>query len=81
MGNFNYTDYGIMDKTHCRLYTLTTGKKLLEEQGYHIETTTIAGSGVQNALNPLGRRLGVSVPLVFPNLFGYELIYVARPAK
>ena len=78
-GNFDYEDYGIMDRTHLCLYTLKTGRELVESQGYHVEQILIAGSGLQNGLSGLSRRLGLSTPpLIFPGLLGYELIYVAR---
>ncbi len=78
LGRFDYEDYGVMDRTHCRLYTLKTGCELLETTGYAVEQTLIAGSGVQNGLNALARRLGRPLPPpVLPGLFGYELIYVA----
>ncbi len=78
-GRFNYTDYGVLDRTHCRLYTVATGHALLEEQGYHIEQLAIAGSGFQNLLAMLFRRLGRSEPRpILPGLLAYELIYVAR---
>lgn len=78
-GRFDYEDYGVMDRTHCRLYTRKTGRALLEEQGYPVESFHIAGSGLQNLLNARARRAGNSQPpLVLPELFAYELIYVAR---
>ncbi len=79
LGRFDYTDYGVMDRTHCRLYTLRTGRALLEGQGYPVEALHIAGSGLQNLLNALARRRGRPLPApVLPGLFAYELIYVAR---
>ncbi len=78
-GRFDYEDYGVMDRTHLRLYTVSTGRALLQDQGYSIEALLTAGSGVQNILNALARRLGRPLPPpVLPGLFGYELIYVAR---
>ncbi len=78
-GHFDYTDYGVMDRTHLRLYTAKTGRALLEEQGYTVETLHIAGSGLQNALNALARRQRRPLPApVLPGLFAYELIYTAR---
>jgi methionine biosynthesis protein MetW len=78
-GNFHYTDYGIMDRTHLRFYTVSTGRALLEEQGYHVEQFLIAGSGLQNVLNGMARGLKFSPPgPIMPGLLGYELIYVAR---
>jgi len=81
LGRFNYADYGIMDRTHLRFYTVRTGRALLEEQGYRVERMLIAGSGLQNVLNGLARRTGRPLPQpILPGLFGYELIYTARVA-
>jgi methionine biosynthesis protein MetW len=78
LGRFDYEDYGVMDRTHLRLYTLKTGRALLEAQGYPVEQILIAGSGLQNALNGWSRRSGrPAPPLILPNLFAYELIYAA----
>lgn len=79
LGRFDYADYGVMDRTHCRLYTLRTGRALLEEQGYPVEALHIAGSGLQNLLNALARRRGHPLPApLLPGLLAAELIYVAR---
>jgi O-antigen biosynthesis protein len=78
-GNFDYVDYGVMDRTHLHLYTVKTARNLLEEQGYKVERLHIAGSGFQNVLNGFARRVNLPYPQpVLPGLFGYELIYVAR---
>jgi SAM-dependent methyltransferase len=78
-GRFDYEDYGIMDRTHLHFYTLSTGRALIESQGYAVETVHIAGSALQNGLNALARRLGMpQPPLILPGLLGYELIYMAR---
>lgn len=79
MGRFDYEDYGVMDRTHVHLYTVKTGRKLLEEQGYVVEQMYVAGSALQNMLNAQSRRL--KRPLlrpILPGLLGYELIFVAR---
>jgi O-antigen biosynthesis protein len=75
LGQFDYQDYGIMDKTHVHLYTLKTGRDLLERNGYAVESVHIAGSALQNIFSSV---LGQNVPLLLPNLLAYELIYVAR---
>jgi methionine biosynthesis protein MetW len=80
LGHFDYTDYGVMDRTHMRLYTVKTGRELIENQGYTVEQLHIAGSALQNLLNTFARQLHRSAPaLVLPGLFGYELIYTAIP--
>lgn len=35
-GRFNYTEYGPLDKSHLRFFTLKTAKRLIEENGYKI---------------------------------------------
>jgi methionine biosynthesis protein MetW len=77
-GQFDYQDYGVMDRTHVRLYTLKTGRELIESEGYKVDQVFIAGSGLQNLLNAFARRSN-RPPLkpLLPNLLGYELIYLA----
>lgn len=78
-GTFDYADYGIMDRTHLHFYTVSTGRTLLEEQGYRVEQMLIAGSGLQNVLNGIARRANRPLPKpILPGLLGYELIYVGR---
>lgn len=78
-GRFDATDYGIMDRTHLRFYTLRTGRDLLTAQGYAVERIHIAGSALQNVLNLIARRRGRALPRpVLPGLLAYELIYEAR---
>ncbi len=80
-GRFDYADYGIMDRTHLHFYTLRTGRALLADQGYQVEQVCIAGSGLQNLLSALARRLRRRPPNpILPGLLAYELIYVAHPA-
>lgn len=77
-GRFDYTDYGIMDRTHVHFYTVKTGRALLEDQGYRVQALHIAGSGLQNLLNAQARRRQQPLPaLLLPDLLAYELIYVA----
>ena len=79
LGRFDYEDYGVMDRTHCRLYTLKTGRELLEGQGYPVQEIHIAGSGLQNLANLAARRAGRALPPpILPGLFAYELIYMGR---
>jgi cyclopropane fatty-acyl-phospholipid synthase-like methyltransferase len=79
-GRFDYADYGIMDRTHLHFYTVRTGRTLLEDNGYTVESFHIAGSGLQNVFNAFARRLGRPLPQpLLPGLLAYELVYVAKP--
>jgi len=79
LGRFDYTDYGVMDRTHLHFYTLKTGRELLTAHGYRVERLHIAGSGLQNVFNSLARRLARPLPRpLLPGLLAYELIYEAR---
>lgn len=78
-GLFDYQDYGVLDRTHLRLFTAKTGYELLRSQGYEIETLQIAGSLLQSLLNRTARRFKRPSPRpILPGLLAYELIYIAK---
>jgi methionine biosynthesis protein MetW len=85
-GNFNYQEYGIWDYTHFRWYTYRTGKKLLEDAGFQVKQSEVSGeipfepklkkvipAGARNGLYKLLKRIS-------PGLFGFQLLYLAKPA-
>ncbi len=75
-GRFDYEDYGIMDRTHVRFYTMRTAKAMLESEGYCVDGFHIAGSLLQNLLMRFSS--GTPAPIL-PGLFAYELIYTLHP--
>lgn len=42
-GRFNYTESGILDRTHLRFFTRRTIRELLERAGYKIDEEDVAG--------------------------------------
>lgn len=38
-GKFEYTEYGVLDRTHLHLYTFASAKHLLEGEGYQVRVT------------------------------------------
>lgn len=70
-GKFDYVEYGIMDKTHLRFFTLKTAKRLIEESGYKI--VYLQGYNQVKAryflLKPLGK--------IFKTLFATDFIIKA----
>lgn len=73
-GQFEYRDYGILDNTHLRFYTVNTFRKLLEDTGYRIEYFSIdsVGGGFP--------RISKIMSRFFPNLFAYQMLVLATPA-
>ena len=87
-GRFEYADRGIMDRTHVRFFTRKTARELLEENGYRIVSEQYSIIPLDRGLRVKPRglvdRVGSSILKVltglFPTMFGYQLIFEARPA-
>jgi len=89
LGNFNYSERGILDRTHLHFYTRRTARALLEDNGWEVVTakTTvmplelILGLAPGNIIMRLITGLMAIATAVFPGLFGYQLVYLARPRQ
>ncbi len=82
LGKFKYTSSGIMDDTHLRFYTFTTGAELLRSSGYKVVRAEADGAFPLWKLRgwlppPLVRRLNRSASAFWPGLFGFQSLYVA----
>lgn len=69
-GKWDYRDFGILDKTHLKFYTLATGCKMAEDAGYEIKSVF-----PYNQFNQL-KHLKLLVA-IFPSLFAYQFLIVA----
>jgi len=81
-GRFDYTDRGILDRTHLRFFTRKTARALLQDAGYRIveEKLTVVPVELVLGLTPdawlcrvLNRCLYV-VTRLLPGLFGYQIM-------
>ena len=86
LGFFNYGKRGILDKTHTRLFTYRSLKKLLHDQRYQvIEIDGIpAPFPLAVGRNPLGffmLRINKILATVLPGLFSYQIFVRARPLR
>jgi len=87
-GRFNYSERGILDKTHLRFFTRKTARRFLEENGYRIleERITVMPLELVVGLkhdNPLMKALNRALAFftkLFPGLFGYQTMFLARTA-
>ncbi len=75
-GQFEYTDQGIMDRTHLRFFTLETAQAMIQSCGYTIDRNDcVYGPN-------FGRRIQqFHLPrwLVSPALLGTQFVFTARP--
>ncbi len=70
-GRFEYTDTGLMDRTHLRWFTRATARRLLSGAGYRLTW--------EDAAVPQHSRIKVPQPLLRPGLFGYQLLFEGAP--
>jgi SAM-dependent methyltransferase len=85
LGRWRYRDAGILDETHLRFFTWSSGLALLEDGGLEVvERRAVA--------TRLGSHLPVRVPEALerrwrgladrrPNLFAFQQLLVARPGR
>lgn len=70
-GRFDYTDYGVLDRTHLHLYTFSSAVALLREAGYRVTWT---GSAVNLPL--FGKLIRTFPPL--RSLLGIHIVLTAK---
>jgi hypothetical protein len=86
-GRFDYTDRGILDRTHRVFFTRRTLRGMLEKAGFRVEREAVSTIPLPLALpgapgtvlEPLTRGLEAATR-VLPKLLGYQLLALARRA-
>jgi O-antigen biosynthesis protein len=77
-GKFEYTDQGIMDRTHLRFYTLKSARELVLTCGYTIvHSDSVLGPNFGRLL----ARLKIPVWLMPPSLLAAQFIFKAHPVE
>jgi 2-polyprenyl-3-methyl-5-hydroxy-6-metoxy-1,4-benzoquinol methylase len=85
-GRFEYTERGILDRTHVRFFTSSTAREMIERAGYDIvaEKVTVMPLELVLGLRPDGLPMRVigrvlaAFTRIFPRLLGYQLLYSVR---
>jgi SAM-dependent methyltransferase len=82
LGRFDYTDEGIMDVTHLRFFTYSTGRAMLEACGFKIVCTKASGSVlpwgfVRRFIPSFTFAVDRFFCFIRPGLFGRQLLYLA----
>jgi 2-polyprenyl-3-methyl-5-hydroxy-6-metoxy-1,4-benzoquinol methylase len=86
MGRFNYTERGILDRTHLRFFTRATARRFVEQQGFRIaeEKMTVMpleivlGLSTQNRVMRTITFMMLVATRLLPGLLGYQIMFVAR---
>ena len=86
-GRFEYTDVGILDRTHLRFYTRRSFQRLMVEVGFRV----VDVRPVCSDRNPLGRgagrpgappsRVGAALARFRPGLFATQYLFRALPDR
>ena len=84
LGYFNYGRRGILDKTHTRLFTFKSFKKLFIDNGYDVEE--IIGIPApfslaigNNFLSKFLAKLNLFLIKISKGLFSYQIMIIAKP--
>jgi 2-polyprenyl-3-methyl-5-hydroxy-6-metoxy-1,4-benzoquinol methylase len=87
-GLFPRMEKGILDKTHLHFFTRDTAEATLREAGLRVESASVTGvpleevwrGGEAKLLFRVARKLQHAALALAPRLFGYQWVFVARPA-
>ena len=85
-GRFDYTERGLLDKTHLRFFTRKTARRMLEAAGYTIveqkqtviPLELVVGWSPENVVMQVLNRILALATWIMPGLLGYQLMYVAQ---
>ena len=84
IGNFNYGKRGILDRTHTRLFTFSTLKSLLSQNGFSI----ISKKGIpapyplaigENLISRILININIFLIKISKTIFSYQIMYTAVP--
>ncbi len=86
-GTFEYSDRGILDKTHLRFFTQKTARRMLEESGYEVRRSLmsivpvelIVGVSAHNFWMRMIANAFYILTKLFPTLLGYQCVFVVTP--
>ncbi len=73
LGNFDYEDYGLLDKTHLRFYNVKGVKKLLSDSDLEIVNFDVSLNGIKKF-----PKFFYSISFKWPNLLAYQFLIKAK---
>lgn len=83
IGRWRYQDWGILDRTHFRFFDMRSSEELLTEAGYKILKKRWDGplpltQPLRKLLGPVASRMDRIMCRLFPGLFAFQFVYVAK---
>lgn len=84
LGNFDYADFGILDRSHIRFFTLKTIKQIFQKTGYKIKKidyfpfSFILFKEKYAKKYPFMRKIKYMLASIYPPLFASTFIIVAK---
>jgi 2-polyprenyl-3-methyl-5-hydroxy-6-metoxy-1,4-benzoquinol methylase len=79
-GRFDFTDTGVMDRTHLRWFTVKTLSEMIEEAGYTVKRlNAVYTVPLQDQLHLRGLARWLQRRRIAPGFFGIQLVIQARP--
>ncbi|HYM66418.1 MAG TPA: class I SAM-dependent methyltransferase [Patescibacteria group bacterium] len=79
VGRWDYTDRGLLDRTHLHLFTLKTLRAALQEAGYRITDLDVT-CPLPVLRRPPFSAIAHAVALGWKGLLAYQFVVAARPA-
>jgi 2-polyprenyl-3-methyl-5-hydroxy-6-metoxy-1,4-benzoquinol methylase len=76
LGRWNYTETGILDRTHLRFYTRKTARRLIEDAGLKIVWEQPTNSRLP--LLPAMPHFDLLVARLWPTMFGCQFVILAH---
>ena len=78
LGEFRYTDGGLMDRTHFRFFDWQTARELVSDAGFVVEKSWADGILPLSRWLPFRDHLDTLATRLFPGLFGWQFIVIGR---
>jgi 2-polyprenyl-3-methyl-5-hydroxy-6-metoxy-1,4-benzoquinol methylase len=86
LGHFNYTDRGILDRTHLRFFTLKTGLEMCRRSGLYVEALRVTPIPLplihpffpEGGLLSFAHSLNARMTTVWKSLLSYQFIIYGR---
>jgi 2-polyprenyl-3-methyl-5-hydroxy-6-metoxy-1,4-benzoquinol methylase len=81
MGKFQYTDFGLLDKTHVKFFTFESAKNLIISSGLKIQSIDYTTNlGLVNFIGRLLRHLPIEfqylLTQIFPKLLAGQFVFI-----